>query len=614
MAVDVLMDKFCQSVATTLAMAETMRNNMRSSRKRKRLSDDASLLRLDGSEFLRGLQEARHDFCDVSLRGAADPTQTDVPWIACHRHVLMARSPWFRRMLRSQMKESQQDTIQLHNIPHDILEQLINYMYSCEITVDASNALGLLQAADFLELGQIVEVCKAFLRENIDLANCLTIYCGAQQLPFADLTAPCRAFALEHFASLCYAAEFLDLDANEICQLIASDELNVEKEEQVVDAVLRWLEHSSDTRMPHVTEMARHIRVPLLAAGYLASLPDSPVGQQLRAAVLSTGESTRALRSSYLSEMVCLWGYNTYSKGKQSGFAATLYRIDPPTSSRWSVGCATPPKSWSGPAVYAVQEGRLRVYVLADVEEAGDPCQLHVYDAGTNEWTELGTFPVPEAILTSVDDRLYLLGGGRVHAYDAEQRQLTARARIPVKRLNSAIVACGGRLYMFGGKMLSSRTDTYQATASAYCYDPASDAWKKLAPMPTARSHCRACVGHDGRIYVTGGYIGGDFNQTIDCVEAYDVQTNQWQSKRAMIVARAQHGLVRLQEQLYAVGGFTTHALGRLPTECYDSATDTWSECALQLPFEQCYMDCAAVQRHIAKKCMQRTDNAEVRD
>ncbi|XP_055357246.1 kelch-like protein 5 [Paramacrobiotus metropolitanus] len=405
-------------------MAGCARRSSPPARKRRRLFEDATPLRLDGSEFFRGLQDARHNFCDVSVRGADDPTQSESQWIPCHRIVLMAHSLWFRRMLLAPMKEAKQDTIQLHNVPHDILQQLVDYMYSCEISVDASNALLLLQAADMLELGQIVETCQTFLREHIDVTNCLTIYRGAQQLSCADLTKECHDFLLEHFPSFCHSMEFLELDAVEISKLIASDELNVEKEEQVVAAVVRWLDHSFEERQSHAAELAGLIRLDLLAANH-ASLPDTPAGNHFQQAILSISapHSTSTLRSSYGREPVIIsLRCSTQGFGNRRRLVAVLHCLAPLTSNNWSLPCEPPQSRWHGFPVYVVKNGRLLVYVLT--EAGSDECRhLHVYDATANQWTDLAVLPVRDhmkhiASPVVVRDQVYVVTADRVYAYE----------------------------------------------------------------------------------------------------------------------------------------------------------------------------------------------------
>lgn len=47
---------------------------------------------------------------------------------------------------------------------------------------------------------------------------------------------------------MCHQEEFLGLTANKLIELTASDELEVEKEETVFQAVARWYNHSPETR------------------------------------------------------------------------------------------------------------------------------------------------------------------------------------------------------------------------------------------------------------------------------------------------------------------------------------------------------------------------------
>src|SRR5437660_1392991 len=73
---------------------------------------------------------------------------------------------------------------------------------------------------------------------------------------------------------------------------------------------------------------------------------------------------------------------------------------------------------------------------------------------------------------------------------------------------------------------------------NAWEYDPASDEWKELAPMPTRRGAAAAGVA-GGKIYVTGGansLSGVTENgihparphNVVATVEQYDPATNTW--------------------------------------------------------------------------------------
>ena len=93
-------------------------------------------------------------------------------------------------------------------------------------------------------------------------------------------------------------------------------------------------------------------------------------------------------------------------------------------------------------------------------------------------------------------------------------------------------VGSDGRIYVFGGI-----TSTGLWTA-AEAYDPDTDRWETLPSMPTARE-AAAAVALGSRILVFGGTGGA----TV--VEYYDVVTRQWGTLATMPTARSDFGAPR---------------------------------------------------------------------
>ena len=85
-------------------------------------------------------------------------------------------------------------------------------------------------------------------------------------------------------------------------------------------------------------------------------------------------------------------------------------------------------------------------------------------------------------------------------------------------------------------------------------YDPRTDSWRSLAPMPTGRSGI-AGAALNGRIYVFGGE--NPF-KTYNENESYDVATDTWQAHSRMPTAR--HGLTAAAfgESIYVIAGGRT--------------------------------------------------------
>jgi len=60
---------------------------------------------------------------------------------------------------------------------------------------------------------------------------------------------------------------------------------------------------------------------------------------------------------------------------------------------------------------------------------------------------------------------------------------------MPTARFGLAMVSVDNRLYALGGH------DGRQRLAAVERFDPITNVWEKLSPMPTARYECAAAVG-----------------------------------------------------------------------------------------------------------------------
>ena len=82
-------------------------------------------------------------------------------------------------------------------------------------------------------------------------------------------------------------------------------------------------------------------------------------------------------------------------------------------------------------------------------------------------------------------------------------------------------------------------------------YDPKTDTWKSLAPMPTARGGIAAAV-INGNIYVFGGEAP---EKTFNNNEKYNTTTNTWTDDIPM--PTPPHGLaaIALNNNIYVIGG-----------------------------------------------------------
>ncbi len=130
---------------------------------------------------------------------------------------------------------------------------------------------------------------------------------------------------------------------------------------------------------------------------------------------------------------------------------------------------------------------------------------------------------------------------GTHEVYDPATNSWSTRAALPTPRNHAAIGVVDGRIYMVGGRAGSVFIPNALNVDIVEEYNPATDQWRLRAPMPTPRSAAAWGV-YNGRVYVAGGEIRHrDFWGTYTTVEAYDPKSDAWTRLPPMPMPR--HGL-----------------------------------------------------------------------
>ncbi|CAL1294228.1 unnamed protein product, partial [Larinioides sclopetarius] len=116
-----------------------------------------------------------------------------------HRIVLCARSPVFKRMMTSDMKERNSDSIEVDDLGDDVLQQLLLFLYSDTVEkLEWEIATQLYYAADKYEIGKLKAVCSSFLLENLSPTTAGELLLLADTHSDGDLKKSVRDFILEH--------------------------------------------------------------------------------------------------------------------------------------------------------------------------------------------------------------------------------------------------------------------------------------------------------------------------------------------------------------------------------------------------------------------------------
>src|SRR2546427_7805086 len=131
------------------------------------------------------------------------------------------------------------------------------------------------------------------------------------------------------------------------------------------------------------------------------------------------------------------------------------------------------------------------------------------------KWTKLAAFPEPaeELLGASAGGKMYVFCGlapgwkpiGMVYEYDPSGDKWTKKKPMPLASHHVSFTEYKGKIYAFGGFVLpQSGPAAWVPIDNAWEYDPATDSWKALAPLPTKRGSPVAVTVGD-KMYVIGG-------------------------------------------------------------------------------------------------------------
>src|SRR6202795_2987084 len=173
-----------------------------------------------------------------------------------------------------------------------------------------------------------------------------------------------------------------------------------------------------------------------------------------------------------------------------------------------------------------------------------------VYAQG--KWVKLAPFPQPAEEISgaAAGGKMYVFAGlapvwkpiGMVYEYDPASNQWTKKKPMALASHHVAFTEYHGKIYAFGGFVFpQAGPPAWVPINNAWEYDPATDTWKALAPMPTKRGSAVAAVVGD-KIYVIGGAAllpGSEATAlsqsapqgVLGTVEEYDPAANTWRAR-----------------------------------------------------------------------------------
>ena len=219
----------------------------------------------------KGLMQQLREFwkeghlCDVVLK-SIDGIEHPV-----HRNVLSAASAALKALLCAPFREAEQirqgKPVEMA-ASGGVVGAFVDYIYGGEPDVATVDAVELLRLAGAYGLPCLAEAVEAELRSSLDSQLALQLLQQTVIWGMPDLRTACEEQVAKDFQQCTLRQDFLKLTAKQLQRILQRTDLNVSREEVVVEALLKWAKCSED-RQRDMVLMRSHVDFPSLSSSNL---------------------------------------------------------------------------------------------------------------------------------------------------------------------------------------------------------------------------------------------------------------------------------------------------------------------------------------------------------
>ncbi|XP_053143860.1 kelch repeat and BTB domain-containing protein 12 isoform X3 [Hemicordylus capensis] len=455
----------------------------------------------------------------------------------CHKLMLAAFSPYFKAMFTCGLIECTQKEVALHDMSAESVSILLHYMYTAELYLTNCNVQSVAITAYFMQMEDVSSMCQKYMMDHMDASNCVGIYYFAKHIGAEELSDQAGKFLYQHFAEVSLHEEILEIEAQQLLSLIRSDDLNVSREESILDLVLRWVNHSRKPRAGHLMELLKQVRLALVSPSFLVEarkrntvlLSNSQCSEMIEKALEMIKKSNKpALSLRYGMEtttlLLCIGNNSQGVRSRHGNYADASFCYAPATQKTYFISSPKYGEGLGCVCTGVVNENN-DIIVAGEASAAKMSRQktrnIEIYrfkSRGNHFWQSLCTVQFREQYaLGTIHNDLYVIGGQMklknqyritncVEKYSMEQDNWRTTAPLPVPLACHAVVTVKNRLYIMGGwtpQMDLPDDEPDRLSNRMFQYDPGQDKWTERTPMKYSKYRFSTAVVNN-EIYVLG--------------------------------------------------------------------------------------------------------------
>ncbi|XP_078346437.1 kelch-like protein 28 [Oculina patagonica] len=523
--------------------------------------------------------------CDVTL------VFEDGKEFKAHKDVLSEASPFFEKLLNSDMKESKEGVVRLEMFNESVMAAALEFIYTGKVQILSQEmAESLIVMADYLSFPRLKIQAEEIVMEELDVTNCISTFNFAERYQCEVLVLKATEIIAANFSTLLKTEKkFLMNLSNmykEVEMLISSDGIDVSAEENVFKFIVAWIKHDKSKRKKYFAELFRHVRLVFVSRDFLTRdvvtnnlVKDSDGCLNLVKDAVhfidSTDHHNLFVRPRRFLETAAMVFVNSADKHILGYFPREdkLCRLGELFhNSEELFGTLVP------------CHGKL--YIAHPSSQ-----QLLCYDPFSNTWRSRYT---DERKLWQIfvrnENEMYALVSepweGTLYITKYKPESNSWEADVPLKcemmplsislQKGMCIVAKDSFIYFIGGNFRG----TLKGLRNVYRYDLNKDQVDKLADLQVERNYAYGASAH-GKVFVAGGI--NEYHSWSKTCEVYDETTNQWHfiaGWRMPHNARPSCKILSADDKLYSVVCLHGSDPPETRIECYDPEKDEWNEVA----------------------------------
>ena len=506
------------------------------------------------------IQRKQDYLCDITL------VSKDNIEFKAHRNVLSAVSPYFDKLLQSNMKEIREGIVRFEEISGSVLEDVLEFIYTGTVDVTQENAEELIAAGNYLIIPGLKTASGRFLERKMSHINCISTFYLAEKYECDELITNSRLFIHDNIVTVAKLDEFLQLEAKEIEKWISSDEITVKEEADVFKIILDWVNHRESVRKTAFEELFGHVRLGFLSRDYLEDVVTNELVRENFACVKLVMDAAMKM-ATFVDEdhlpQLPRKGQETRVIVARGGMYTFCYIPEEDLWKRLPDGLRDKNANTNQMIKF-----RDQLFIFGRNEDT------ERYDPAFNVWSELNLYRdsaklvVLKGEIYAVEVNIYIRKT-TIKKYNVKRCTWeTLISSCEGCRENACVIAAGSHLYLFGGNI--SHREKYVATAERF--DTVENKWEEIVDMHEGRSDAFG-VAAENKIFVAGGLRNG---KKLKTCEIYNISTNEWQLVAKLNVPRCYGSMVCLNGKLYVLGGENNRNQNERSVECFDPANEQW--------------------------------------